>query len=650
MKAIQRLIAFILCFPSLVLAQLPAENFFSTPNLIFAALSPSGEHVATLRTEESGLVVKLSNTSTIKEHKLFSLAEHTEDEGTISDITWLDNQYLAVDITTYRKGVQNLLDTKRRSRLLIIDTQSLNTPNAILSVRTQGSLIHPMPTEAGKFMYSKSGIRSKIYTLDIAKLLPNNKKLGKLDRVDGGQFSNKNELISTDGFALKWFLNKQAKPEAVLYFSAERKLTLASIDDNNNFTPLEKFVHEEKKAKGKVETNIPYIPIATHKDEGVFYCLDKEEDTEKTIYEVNFTTGDAVKVYETSDYRVLDVVTNEERELIAVKVLRNGTIHYDHLNEEAQQASTTISSVFDVSENKATFLEYRDSHNTPPRIVLHKANKTISLGTHLPKLPNTLNSQQVSGSLLIAELDIPYLLNTPAKNSGPHGLIVMPHGGPYGVHDTPYFDSTTQYFVANGFAVLRINHRGSSGYSDALYEAGKQQWGDKILDDIHQTVIHISQRSDIDASKVCIAGMSYGGYAAAMLLTLYPEHYNCGVAIAGVYDLNHHLSDREHSEAQLDWIHEFIGDPSSEYEKLKAISPLYATATLQRPILVAHGDADEVVSSEQAYRYILALKKFNKAHEVFIRPELQHSMDGSQDSFDLMTQALEFVKAHISAN
>jgi dipeptidyl aminopeptidase/acylaminoacyl peptidase len=130
----------------------------------------------------------------------------------------------------------------------------------------------------------------------------------------------------------------------------------------------------------------------------------------------------------------------------------------------------------------------------------------------------------------------------------------MPHGGPIGVFDHRYFDLDTLFLASKGFAVLRVNFRGSGGHSKALEDAGEQQWGNLMLVDIKAATDKVITRDDIDADHVCVFGMSYGGYAATMLAMQHPERYRCAISYAGVTDLNLYLNAPELNKRQDAWL------------------------------------------------------------------------------------------------
>jgi dienelactone hydrolase len=104
-------------------------------------------------------------------------------------------------------------------------------------------------------------------------------------------------------------------------------------------------------------------------------------------------------------------------------------------------------------------------------------------------------------------------LTRPANTAGKRPLIVMPHGGPE-LRDTYDYDQLVQVMAAEGWMVLQVNFRGSSGYGRAFVEAGNKRWGDLMQNDIEDALKKVVERGDVDESRLAICGMSYGGYAA----------------------------------------------------------------------------------------------------------------------------------------
>ena len=93
-------------------------------------------------------------------------------------------------------------------------------------------------------------------------------------------------------------------------------------------------------------------------------------------------------------------------------------------------------------------------------------------------------------------------------------LIIMPHGGPFGVRDTLDYNKEVQFLANRGYAILQPNYRGSDSYGEAFYEAGEGQVGRKMQDDLDDGMDWLVKQGTIDPKRVCVYGTSYGGYAA----------------------------------------------------------------------------------------------------------------------------------------
>jgi len=639
---------------------LSSSEFFTSPDLVDVKVAPGGGEAAMVRLVDEAAVIDLLNVADRSKRQLFSVGDYSSDEPQISNLVWLDDRYIAVQLSERREGIKDLLDTKSSRRLIILDTTS--SESRVLSVRTKGWLAHPIPMQAGKFLYAKTGAVSKLYVLDVNLLAEDKTRLGKLDRVDGGQFKADNERRSIDGLAIRWYLNFDGEVAAVLAVSREAKLTLTRFDEDKNFI-LKVFEDGEESAKSKkkkrkrkssksspvVEKKKFLLPIMPAYKASTFYSLNINEDFERTVYLVDYKTGKEEKIYETSAFKILDILVDRGNKLVGVQVLKNGTVVNEYLDVTADaDADNMISMPVSASMNNKVFANYSESHSTPGFYSLHTEGGELNkfrLGGLYPSLPEVLNTSQVISTNHIEGVDIPYILNTP-ENQKDAPLVVMPHGGPIGVYDTPYYDMVTQYLVSLGYRVLRVNFRGSSGHSDELMKAGKKEWGRKILGDIHQTTLSVIERYTIK-HKVCLLGFSYGGYATAELLIRYPEVYSCGVAISGVYDLNLHIHYRERSDEQQAWMYEYIGKPAEEYDYLKSVSPVFKANKLQRPILVMHGRQDEVVSVEHAHRFVGMMKKYGIPYEWYEDEELGHNFDDMKRAALMMQRASQFLAKHL---
>ena len=636
-------------------AAIPAEEFFKSPDLSTASISPDGKNVALIKNAGTQRLV-LTNSQSGKETLLINVSEFSDKEASISRLAWLDNQYLAAQLTEIKKGVRDLLDTKTARKVLVIKIPNRESAMQVLSVRTSGRLVSALPDQADAFLYAKSGSYSKVYRIKPSELLPYQQKLSKLIKVDNGQFKKTNEIASIQGYATRWFFDNSGAADAVLHYDREGQLLISTFDKNQQAKALKTWSKDDLNRKKRLAANKKMIlPVAKAADENSFYGLDMDEDEERSVYLVNFKTNETKLVYEANAYRVVDLIIDEnDNRLLGVQLLKEGEIRYAYLDQnsdsaEASDAEAQLSAIVDESLSGDIKVVYEEAHNRAGRyFLLNKNGKTTALGSIFPHLNHRLASRQVEGSVVVEGLTIPYLLTLPKQaQSSPAPLVVHPHGGPIDVFDSRYFDLVTQFLAANGFAVLRVNFRGSSGYSTELKEAGKREWGNLMLTDIYRATQAVVARNDIDAEKVCAFGLSYGGYAATMLTVRYPELYRCAANVSGVTDVNLHVNKTGLNAQLQSWFKENIGDSVNDYERLKSISPVYAGNKLSKPLLILHGEKDRIVEVEHAHRLYHAAKQQQTPVEIKIYPEQNHYFLDSDAEVDVFRRVMTFLKTHL---
>ena len=206
-------------------------------------------------------------------------------------------------------------------------------------------------------------------------------------------------------------------------------------------------------------------------------------------------------------------------------------------------------------------------------------------------------------------LEVHGLLTVPRGSSGKQmPLIVVPHGGPFGIRDEWGFDSRTQMLAAAGYAVLQVNFRGSGGYGRAFHVAGAKQWGGAMQDDLTDATRWAIKEGIADPAKICLYGASYGGYAALMGVAKEPTLYKCAVGYVGVYDLPAMIKEGSQSGTDSDknWSAEWVGD---DLAKLAATSPNRIADRIKVPVFLAAGGEDKVAPIEHSKMMERALVK-----------------------------------------
>jgi dipeptidyl aminopeptidase/acylaminoacyl peptidase len=146
----------------------------------------------------------------------------------------------------------------------------------------------------------------------------------------------------------------------------------------------------------------------------------------------------------------------------------------------------------------------------------------------------------------------------PGVASEPRPAVVIVHGGPEGQY-RPSFNPIAQYLVANGYAVLAPNVRGSVGYGKAYSHLDDVEKRMDSVADLAHAAYWLKGRGDIDGERIAVYGGSYGGFMVLSALTTYPELWAAGVDIVGISNLATFLEN--------------TSDYRREYERLPARSP-----------------------------------------------------------------------------
>lgn len=241
-------------------------------------------------------------------------------------------------------------------------------------------------------------------------------------------------------------------------------------------------------------------------------------------------------------------------------------------------------------------------------------------------------------------------LSLPAYLTLPRGrearelpLIVMPHGGPF-ERDHWDYDPLVQFLANRGYAVLQPQFRGSTGYGKDFASRGYGEWGRKMQDDLDDGVDWLARSGQIDPKRVCIFGISYGGYAALWGAARNPERYRCAASMAGVSDVPAMLRyDRKLFSATRyfrEWQSKVGGEGKVD---LAAVSPINFADRLKVPLLIAHGEADENVPVKQSRAMVEALTKANaNVTSVFYKGG-GHGFDSSADLDDFLQRLEAFL-------
>jgi dipeptidyl aminopeptidase/acylaminoacyl peptidase len=247
-------------------------------------------------------------------------------------------------------------------------------------------------------------------------------------------------------------------------------------------------------------------------------------------------------------------------------------------------------------------------------------------------------------------LDVPAYLTLP-KGLAPKNLptLVVPHGGPWG-RDQFGYSPMAQFFANRGYAVLQPNFRGSAGYGEKFINAGNNQWGEKMQDDITWGVKHLVTEGIADPKRVGILGGSYGGYAVLAGLAFTPDVYAAGVSIVGPSNLNTLLeSIPPYWEAGRKMFYMRMGDPTTPEgrKQLERQSPLFSANKIKTPLLVVQGANDPRVKKAESDQIVVALRDRSFPVEYIVAPDEGHGFARPVNNMAMFSAIEKFLSRHL---
>ncbi len=239
-------------------------------------------------------------------------------------------------------------------------------------------------------------------------------------------------------------------------------------------------------------------------------------------------------------------------------------------------------------------------------------------------------------------------LTTPRGSSGVRPMVVMPHGGPFGIFDKWAYDRDAQMLAEAGYAVMQVNYRGSGNYGLAFQQAGARQWGGTMQDDLTDATRWAIAQGHADPARICIYGASYGAYAALMGVAKEPALYQCAAGYVGVYDLP--MMQREDGRKRRslgNWSKDWVGEDPAV---LAAASPNRLADRIKVPVFLAAGGEDEIAPIEHTRMMESALRNAGTPVESLYYSTEGHGFYTEPHQREYYGKLLEFLSRHLGGD
>lgn len=406
----------------------------------------------------------------------------------------------------------------------------------------------------------------------------------------------------------------------------------------------------------------PIEPLGFARDPQLIYVLKRDDDKAgiytarldaptldyKLVFESELLKDDVSLIYDRATgnavgvrYQVLGKTASSYWDASYKELARS-------LDEALPQRFNRLASF---SDNREIFLLSSSAPNVPEELYAVTPDKIMLLSHQYEELkPGLVAGKQPITLKARDGLELHSFLTLPPGSSGKHlPTVVLVHGGPQESDDID-FDPEPAFLAGQGYAVLQVNFRGSTGYGRKFYEAGLRRWGLEMQDDLADALKGIVDLGIADPQKVCIMGASYGGYAALMGGIKQADIFKCVVAYAAPTDLIHMLELDQYSYSyysvlltrQIGNVHDSV-----DRARLIATSPARHAEDMKLPVLLMHGTNDTVVSFKDGETMYNELKSAGKNVRWVVLNKSNHYIANQTNRYQYFKEVQDFLAKYL---
>ncbi|MBA3849315.1 MAG: hypothetical protein C0502_04890 [Opitutus sp.] len=619
---------------------LPLESFFSLPTIRNPALSPDGSKIAYLFPKDGKLALGLFERKTgeariilegAKENVEFFFWKGNERLVFGGDVG--GNEVLFIGVTDLSgKKVQRVFESARLRRI------SGNF----------GGIVDPLASANEEMVVAGYFVDASTRMVDANVLVSPPFRILRFNARTRG----KTTVFQTE----EPYTDFTIDPEGRLRFASMRARAhivwfKRDARDGADLREVARFpIH------GYAET---WEPLGFAADGATLYLVSREEHDRGALYAFNTAANErGPALFVPPEGEITEIVQSyDRRKLLGVRY-RAERSHYHWFDRGRAELQQTLDNTFkgstavivSSSQDEQTHLVRVGSDRDPGTyFILDLRNPGLVPFKRIRPDVDPAKMRPMEGIRFAArdDLEIHGYLTRPAKE-GPVPLVLLVHGGPFGVRDTWGFDNEAQFLASRGYAVLQVNYRGSGGYGREFINRGRHQWGRAMQDDLTDAVRWAVAQGIADPIRVAIYGGSYGGYAALAGAMLTPDLYRCAVNYLGPSELSvvykgfggdAHLGSNVFNY-QTAWV-----APDADYAA--ATSPVNLVDRLRIPMLHVYGENDARVDIRHWHRLETQLRKSGKPHEIIIEKEQGHGFRHQQASLNFYRRLEQFLAAHL---
>jgi len=318
------------------------------------------------------------------------------------------------------------------------------------------------------------------------------------------------------------------------------------------------------------------------------------------------------------------------------------------------KTTPAVISAFDLNQTGTTFGFVRQTPDTPADVFVATVNDFNPVQiTHVNadlKIPAVGRTEVISwkskdGKQIEGLLTYPVGYQTGQRVP----LILNVHGGPAGVFQQTFIGGRGAYplatFAAHGFAILRPNPRGSSGYGTDFRRANVRDWGVGDYQDLMTGVDRVIEMGVADPDRLGVMGWSYGGFMTTWIVTQ-TARFKAASAGAPVTNLMSFNGTADIPSFVPDYFGGQFWEAMDLYQKH---SPMFNVKAVTTPTMIQHGEADVRVPISQGYEFYNALKMKGVPTRMIVLPRQPHGPNEPKMQLAAMKANLEWFEKYLGS-
>ena len=303
------------------------------------------------------------------------------------------------------------------------------------------------------------------------------------------------------------------------------------------------------------------------------------------------------------------------------------------------------------SNDSSSMVFYLNSDTSPSNLYVYRLGDD-----KVTRLTNTGNPDIDESFLVTGEVvrfasfdgvSIPGILYKPKQAVDKKvPALVWIHGGPGGQSRKGY-SALIQHLVNNGYAILQINNRGSSGYGKTFFHLDDKRHGQDDLQDVVYCKQYLQSLAWVQNENIGVIGGSYGGYLTMAAMT-FTKEFKVGINIFGVTNWVRTLkSIPPYWESFRKSLYDELGDPELDGERLHSISPVFFGHNVTSPVLVVQGANDPRVLKIESDEMVEAIRSSGTYVDYLVFDDEGHGFSKKDNRIAASNKFVSFLDSYL---